>query len=216
MFSSIAQPEEVRAVLQERRPPSSELERTIDFVLRTLHPAACYRAEWMPDGQFSLIAIAEKRAEPENRKGDVSHAGVWVRADDDLAIAPYVLHLVCQNGLSLPPELAPGYSCPESGQRLSNVLTRQLEKAGHLLEQFVLTAARPAPNYRDRLNALFFRLGVGGWSLKSAIEYVERHDEPATEYDVINAISGLADLDPKIAEFAGQLALNFATDEEAE
>jgi hypothetical protein len=170
----------------------------------------------MPDGRFSLIAIAEKRAQPENRKGDVSHAGVWVRAGNDIAVAPYVLRLVCHNGLSLPPELAPGYSCPASEIRLSNVLTRQLEKARRLLEKFVLTAARPAPEYRDRLNALCFRLGVGGCDLKSAIEYVERHDEPATEYDVINAISGLADLDPRIAECAGRLALGFATNEEAE
>jgi hypothetical protein len=202
MLSDIMQPAEVGVLLEKWRSICLPAERIVTVVTAALNPAGFYGVGYTPDGQFCLVALTEKSAEPEGRKGDASHAGVCVQAGADLLIAPYVLRLVWQNGLSLPPEVIPG-STPrdEMERRLAETLAIHSARAEELLTRYVKKATLPVPDFWKRVQTLCEELDLGITRVYiPVIRHIEQLEKPATEYDIINAIASLGQRVPEVKE----------------
>jgi hypothetical protein len=210
MLSSIMQPAEVGVLLEKWRSICLPAERIVTVVTAALNPVGFYGVGYTPEGQFCLVALTEKSAEPEGRKGDVSHAGVCVQAGADLLVAPYVLRLVCQNGLSLPPEVIPG-STPgdEIERRLSETLAIHSAKAEELLTRYVKKAAVPVQDFWKRVQTLCEELDLGITRVYiPVINYLEHLGKPATEYDIINAIARLGERVPEVKDLPARMVMD--------
>jgi hypothetical protein len=210
MLSDIMQPAEVGVLLEKWRSICLPAERIVSVVAAALNPVGFYGVGYTPEGQFCLVALTEKSAEPEGRKGDASYAGVWVRAGAELLVAPFVLRLVCQNSLSLPAEVIAG-SVPQAEieRRLTEAFPTQLAKAEELLTRYVKKAALPVPDFWRWVQTLCEERNLGIVRVYiPVINYLEHLGKPATEYDIINAIARLGERVPEVKELPARMVMD--------
>lgn len=177
----------------------------------TIAPVGCWVMEDPARGMHSVIAVGQAEAEPLQRRGDVSHAGVWVQLGEQMLVSPCVLRVVCLNVLSLPPR---DWRTHDFGSMtrgpMSVILNSTLRESETLLRDFVRMATLVVEDAKSELRRHCQHLGLDEGMTEGAVKYLMALPGPLTLYDLINAMTG-ARTDSAISEYAGQIVRRHAS-----
>jgi hypothetical protein len=158
--------------------------------------------------------VTDINAEPPKRVGDVSHSGIVVSWDSKLAVAPYVLHLVCTNGMCREESVVQRVSdIREVREYLRNALTVGARDGERLLGQFIDLDNHVVAHPEQVINRLARTARLGDRHVRRLIESLPSLPDDATAYDFTDLLTSYArdneDIRARLETGAGTMTASF-------
>lgn len=160
-------------------------------------------------GKMRMKFVTQMIKEPPKKKGDISHAGLWVSSNGNVEVGSYVHRQVCSNGAMADWEVTKAEGSRDSYvTNMRQNLARAMNDAENRLNEFISLDEHHETDVMGFFGALQRAGHLSERQLSDAVSTAASLVAQPTRYDVVNLITSLAhtvaaNADPEKWEWSG-------------